>query len=463
MPQGQTGVFFMARLTFAGGIYPYSGKEMTRDEAIQNVLPPEGELFYPLRQHIGAPAVSVVHIGDYVSAGQMIARADGELSAHVFSSVSGQVVAIEELPDIRNVPQECIVIRNDGTYREQYYPENLDYSRLSGEHLLALIRDAGIVGLGGSGLPTHYKLMTANKSTVNTVIANCVECEPYLTGDYRRILEDPWKVIGGLAICLSIFPKARGIIAVSESNREGYQLLRELLINNPRIYVQRCRDKYPQGSERQLIHAITGRTLNAKMLPYEIGCMVLNTETLVAINQAVLMQEPLFTRIITVSGQAAAHPCNLRVRCGETYRDVLEQAGGLRRFSKEGNTLFLAGGPLTGTEIQNLDAPVTKLSSSLICIPKRTVQEQKETPCIRCRRCTQVCPNQIVPMQLIRDVRADNKPAFVEHAGLECCDCGCCSYVCPAKINLSEEIGAMKQACLQNTALAGNYARRYQS
>ena len=453
----------MARLTFAGGIFPYNGKELSRDQHIRNVPPPEGELFYPLQQHIGAPAIPVVQIGEYVYAGQMIARADGELSANIFASVSGQVVAIEMIRDISDQPTECIVIRNDGQYQEVYYPENPDPSHMSRNEILAAIRDAGVVGLGGSGLPTHYKLINANPATMNTVIANCVECEPYLTGDYRRILEDPWKVIGGLAICLSVFPKAKAIIAVSESNREGYRLLRELLINNPRIYVRQCKEKYPQGSERQLIHAITGRTLNAKMLPYEIGCMVLNTETLAAINQAVLMREPLFTRIVTVSGEAAASPCNLRIRCGETYRDLLEQAGGLKRFCRENNTLFLAGGPLTGREIVNLDAPVTKLTSGLVCLSKRSVQEQKETPCIRCRRCTQVCPNQIVPMQLIKDVRKSDKPAFVEHAGLECCDCGCCSYVCPAKINLSEEIGAMKQECLQNSELAGQYARRYQS
>ncbi len=452
----------MARSTFAGGIFPYSGKELSRDKRIRTVEPPEGEMFFPLQQHIGAPALPVVRSGEYVCKGQMIARADGELSANIFSSVSGRVIGVEEIPDETGTPKETIVIDNDGTFREVYYQENPDPSQMSRQDILIAVRNAGIVGLGGSGLPTHYKLMSAGRTMVNTVIANCVECEPYLTGDYRRILEDPWKVIGGVAILLNLFPKAKGIIAVSESNREGYRILRELLINNPRIFVRQCKDKYPQGSERQLIHAITGRTLNARMLPYEIGCLVLNTETLIAVNQAVLMQEPLYTRILTVSGASAAAPCNLRVYCGETYRDVLEQAGGLRKFCKESNTLFLAGGPFTGTQIVNMDAPVTKLSSALICLPIKEIQAQKETPCIRCRRCTQVCPNQIVPMQLIRDVRTNNKPAFVEHAGLECCDCGCCSYVCPARIDLAGEIGAMKRESLQNAALAGDYARRYQ-
>ncbi len=452
----------MAKLTFTGGIFPYSGKELSRNVRIRSVLPPEGEMYFPLQQHIGQAALPVVQPGDYVYRGQLIARADGELSANIFSSVSGVVTAITEIPDETGNPVESIVIDNDGQLQEVYYPGNTDPSQMSRQDILAAIRDAGIVGLGGSGLPTHYKLMNAGEKVVNTIIANCVECEPYLTANYRRILEDPWRVIGGLAIMLNLFPKAKGIIAIAESNREGYQLLRELLINNPRIFVQKCKDKYPQGSERQLIHAITGRTLNARMLPYEIGCLVLNTETLAAVNQAVLVREPLCSRTLTVSGSSVAAPCNLHVYCGETYRDVLEQAGGLRRFCKENNTVFLAGGPMTGTRIMNLDAPVTKLSSALICLPMKTLQSQKETPCIRCRRCSEVCPNQIVPMQLIKDVRNDNKPAFVEHAGLECCDCGCCSYVCPAKIDLSGEIGRMKRDCLQNSALAGEYGRRYQ-
>lgn len=452
----------MARLTFAGGIHPYSGKELAKNKKTREVVPLEEDLVFPLSQHIGSPAVPVVEIGDFVLRGQMIARADGELSANIYSSVSGQVIAEEEVPDLSGEPVLSLVVRNDRQDRRMPISNDTDPTRMTRQEILDAIRDAGIVGLGGSGMPTDYKLSNANRATMNTVIANCVECEPYLTGDYRCILEDPWKVIDGLAIVLGVFPKARGIIAVSDANREGFRLLRKLLIDNPRIYVRQCRDKYPQGSERQLIHAVTGRTLNARMLPYEIGCMVLNAQTLAAVSDAVLLKEPLTSRIMTVSGSSAAAPCNLRVRFGESYREVLEQAGGLRRYCRENNTLFLSGGPLTGTRIRNLDAPVTKLSSALVCLPSEVAAERKETPCIRCRRCSSVCPSQIVPMQLIRDARSGNKPAFAEHDGMECCDCGCCSYVCPAGIDLSAEIGRMKRECLNNRILAGEYARRFQ-
>ena len=452
----------MAARTFTGGIYPYEGKELSRDKEIRTVLPAEGEMIFPLQQHIGAPSIPAVRPGQPVLAGQLIAYADGELSANLHSSVSGRVTAIEDVPDVSGEPVRSIIIDNNGLFQDMSCPEERDLSRLSREKVIGIIRDAGIVGMGGSGLPTHYKLLHSDADRIDTVIANCMECEPYLTSDYRRLLEDPWKIINGLMVLLHIYPKARGIIAVSRNNRAGYQWLRRVLIDNPDIHVQQCSAKYPQGSERQLIHALTGRTLNAKMLPYEIGCLVLNTDTLGAINQAVIMHEPLITRIITVSGPAVNTPCNLRVRCGTSYREVIAQAGGLRRFSNENNTLFLDGGPLMGREIVDLDAPITKLSSAITCFSRKEVQAKRETPCIRCRRCIQVCPNRIVPMQLYRDACSGNRKDFVDHAGLECCDCGCCSYLCPAGINLTARISAMKRECLQDEELAGAYARRYQ-
>lgn len=452
----------MARFTFTGGIYPYSGKSLSRDKEIRTILPGEDEMVFLLKQHIGAPSIPVVREGDAVLAGQLIARADGELSSNLHSSVSGRVLRVGSVYDVTGKKVDAIIIENDRQYAEVMYPKNRDLKTLSRKSVLSIIKDAGIVGMGGSGLPTHYKLLHSNEKIIDTVIANCIECEPYLTSDYRRILEDPWKVINGLMVLLHVYPKARGIIALSESNREGYRLLSSLLLGNSRITVRRCKDKYPQGSERQLIHALTGRTLNAKMLPCEIGCMVLNTDTLVAVNQAVILHEPLITRIVTVSGPSAASCCNLRVRCGTTYRDVLEQAGGLKRGCRESNTILLDGGPLTGRRIVNLDAPITKLSSAITCFSRKDLQQKKESICIRCRRCVEVCPSRIVPMQLYQDAISDRKSVFVENSGLECCECGCCSYVCPAGINLTEKIRNMKHTCLQNEMLAGDYAKRYQ-
>lgn len=450
----------MARLNFKGGVHPYEGRDLSRRKAIETLVPEQGEMVFPLLQHKGNPAAPVVEIGDYVRTGQLIAQADGECSANLHSSVSGQVLAIGKRETADGSLQESIVIGNDGMYEEVTRRDDRSLADLSRRKLLQIIRDAGIVGMGGAGLPTYYKYADANPRKIDTVIANGVECEPYATSDYRRILEEPWKLINGIYVALKLFPGARGYIAVTENNNEAYRMLRGLLRDDPRIYVKKVRAKYPIGSERQLIYALTGRQLNAKMLPYEIGCMVNNIDTLISINQAVVCREPLITRILTVSGDGAAHPGNFRVRIGMTYRDVLEQSGGLRGKLTEEDVLILDGGPMTGSPLKSLDVPVTKLSSSIVCLRKRRIVFQPETPCTRCGRCLSVCPENLAPMQLYKDAMAGNKPAFVEHMGLECCGCGCCSYACPSKISLSDTISRTKVSIRGNVQLSGDYGRR---
>ena len=452
----------MAKHTFTGGVHPFEGKDMSRDVPIKTLLPDTGEMVYPLLQHIGNPSVPVVRRGDYVRTGQLIARADRDPSANLHASVSGQVLGIDKRRTADGSLQPCIIIANDGIFLEIGYPQNRELSFLTRETVLTVVKNAGIVGMGGAGLPTHIKLRSAGEEDIDTIIANCVECEPYLTSDYRRLLENPWKVISGLAVLLQIYPGARGYIAVSEDNAEGYRLLRELLRDDPRIYVKRLRTKYPQGAERQLIYALTGRTLNAKMLPRDIGCLVCNTDTLVAVNQAVIMHEPLITRIVTVTGAAAAQPGNFRVRIGMSYRQVLEQAGGLADGLKQEDALILDGGPMTGVPIRDLDVPITKLSSAIVCLRKEEMQRQKETACTRCSRCLDVCPNRLMPVVLYQDARRSSARSFIDHNGLECCDCGCCSYICPSKISLAAPIIAMRHALLKKPELAGDYARRFQ-
>lgn len=451
----------MAELTFSGGIHPRDGKELSRDSAVQTLFPQNGEMIFPLVQNIGKPAMPVVEAGERVRTGQLIAAAVGELSANLHSSVSGRVLgfAREEMADGQMLTS--MIIENDGLYLEVPYPANRKLETLNRQTVLDTIQAAGIVGMGGSGMPTHYKMMSADAADIDTVIANCVECEPYLTSDYRRILENPWKVINGLMIMLTVFPRARGFIAVSENNEQGYRLLRELLKDNNRIFVKRLKDKYPQGSERQLIYALTGRTLNARMLPGDIGCIVDNTDTLVAINQAVIMHEPLITRIITVSGDGVAKPANFRVRIGMSYRDILEQAGGLAPGLGMKDVIFIDGGPMMGHVMDNLDVPVTKMSSAITVLRRSSLPRYRTSPCTRCGRCVEVCPNSLMPLFLEKDVRQRDVRQFVRHNGLECCDCGCCSYICPAGISLSADIYAMKRGVMRNPRIAGDYTRRF--
>lgn len=451
----------MAELTFSGGVHLRDGKELTRDAAVQTLFPQSGEMVFPLVQNIGKPAVPVVQAGDYVRTGQLIAAAVGELSANLHSSVSGHVLGFARRRVADGLTLTSMIIENDGLYLEVAYPADRKMENLNRQTVLDTIQRAGIVGMGGSGMPTHYKLASADPADIDTVIANCVECEPYLTSDYRRILENPWKVINGLMIELTVFPRARGFIAVSEDNEAGYRLLRELLKDNTRIFVKRLRNKYPQGSERQLIYALTGRTLNARMLPGDIGCIVNNTDTLVAINQAVIMHEPLITRIMTVSGDGVARPSNFRVRLGMSYRDILEQAGGLAKGLHMNDVVFLDGGPMTGHVMDTLDVPVTKLSSAITVLRKSSLVKEKRSACTRCGRCVEVCPNSLMPLYLEKDVRHKSVRAFVRHNGLECCDCGCCSYSCPSGIPLSADINAMKRAAMRNPRMAGEYTRRF--
>lgn len=458
----------MVTQTFEGGVFLRDGKNLTKKRTVQTLLPERGEMIFPLVQHVGRPAIPVVGPGDYVRTGTLIAAADGELSANLHSSVSGTVAAIEKRPVSGGRIQTSIVIDNDGLFLEETPPVDNSFEHLTRKSAYRMIRDAGIVGMGGSGMPTAYKIKQADSGFIDTVIANCVECDPYETSDYRRILEDPWRVISGLMVLLTIFPRARGFLAVSENNREGYRLLRNLLKDNDRIFVKKLSAKYPQGSERQLIYALTGRKLNARMLPSDIGCLVNNTDTLVAINQAVMMRQPLITRILTVTGDALQHPRNFRVRIGTSFRDILEQAGGLRRGLSLDDVVVLDGGPMMGHLVTDLDVPVTKTTSSIVVLKKSALAAPPETACTRCGRCVEVCPNRLSPLFLYEGIsrrRGKDSDAaedeFIRRGGMECSGCGCCSYICPSGIQLSARIYAMKKKIMKKPEKAGDYSRRY--
>ena len=297
----------MAKFTFVGGIHPYDGKELSKDKPIKEVLP-KGDLVYPLSQHIGAPAVPVVQKGDRVLAGQKIAEANGFVSASVFASVSGTVKAIEPRRVVTGDNVMSIVVENDGAYEEVQFPPVKPLEKMSRDEIIGLIREAGIVGMGGAGFPTHVKLSPKEPEKITYVIANCAECEPYLTSDYRRMIEEPHKLINGLKVMLQLFPNAKGVLAIEDNKRDCIELFRKLTKEEPSISVASLRTKYPQGSERHLIYAVTGRAINSTMLPADAGCIVDNVDTIVAVNQAVREGKPLMQRIVTVTGDAVRDP-----------------------------------------------------------------------------------------------------------------------------------------------------------
>jgi len=430
----------MARLTFSGGIHPYDGKDLSKDKSIKEVLP-KGDLVYPLSQHIGAPAQPIVKKGDKVLTGQKIAEAGGFVSAPIYATVSGTVKAIEPRRVVTGDNVMSIVVENDGLYEEVDWPYVKPLEELTAEEKIEMIREAGIVGMGGAGFPTAVKLSPKEPEKIDYVIVNCAECEPYLTSDYRKMLEEPERLVGGLKVILSLFKNARGILAVEDNKPDCIVRLKHITKDEPKITVKALQTKYPQGSERQLIYAATGRAINSSMLPADVGCVVNNVDTVIAVYNAVVEGKPLMYRIVTVTGDAVANPRNYKVRIGTNYHELIEEAGGFKVQPEK----IISGGPMMGFGIFDLDVPTTKTSSALLCLSKDEVAAMEPSACINCGRCVEVCPGRVVPSKLADYAEHYDEEAFVKNNGMECCECGCCSYVCPAKRPLTQVIKSMRK------------------
>ena len=317
---------------------------------------------------------------------------------------------------------------------------------MSREEILDMIARAGIVGMGGAGFPTRVKLSPKEPDKIDYIIANCAECEPYITADYRRMLENTEELVSGMRIVLSLFPNAKGIFAVEDNKKDCIEKLNHAVADEPRMDVKALMTKYPQGAERQLIYAVTKRAINSSMLPADAGCIVDNVETLIGIHTAVAAGKPLTERVVTVSGDAVEAPGNFRVLLGTNHRELIEATGGFKTEPEK----LISGGPMMGFAMVTLDAPVTKTSSSILAFKEDEVSKNPETACINCGRCVEACPSRIIPSRLADYARRHDEESFVAMNGLECVECGSCSYVCPAKRQLKQAIGAMRKIALAN-------------
>lgn len=429
--------------TFHGGIHPGDHKEATNKKEIVNLTPPS-ELIFPLSQHIGTPAKPCVSIGDTVCMGQKIAEADGFVSANIHSSVSGTVKAIEKRLHPNGLPTMSIVIENDGLDTEAAPIEGCgeDYEKKSPKEIIDIIKEAGIVGMGGATFPTHVKLSVPDEAKIDYVIINGAECEPYLTSDHRAMLETPNEIIGGLLVLMHIFGLKDGYIGVENNKTDAIAVLEKeaALVKDKNIHIVTLKTKYPQGAEKQLINAVCGRKMAPGTLPWQVGCIVNNIDTCASTYRAVVKGMPLTTRIVTLGGNALKNPMNYKVRIGTPFSYVIEQSGGLSEPAEK----VLMGGPMMGLSVPNIDVPVIKGTSGILALPAKEAKLDKESPCIRCAKCVYVCPMSLQPNLLDSAARLHDIDKLKKLNVTDCIECGSCAFVCPSKRRQVQQIKIAK-------------------
>ena len=442
-------------LTFRGGVHPKGRKELSREAPLRRFDPTSGEMVFPLAQHIGKPAKAIVKKGDPVLVGQKLGEADGFVSACVISSCSGKVKAVEKRRTIAGTMTECVVVDNDGLYTPiEGLGEKQDLSALTNRDILDRVKNAGIVGLGGAGFPTHVKLAPKAPEKIKFVIANGAECEPYLTCNDQLMRSHASGIVEGLEIALRLYPNAECVIGVEDNKPEAIAAMQKAVSGKERMRVLPLHTKYPQGGERSLIRVIAGVDYPVSMLPADVGCIVLNVGTAYAIGRAVAWNEPLFEHVLTVTGEAVSYPSNFIARDGTTFAQLLAECGGVKDGVEAKKAL--SGGPMMGVAVGSLDVPIQKNTNALTLLAADPVEqaEKDQTFCLHCGRCSTVCPNGLVPALMADAIHMKNWERYEKKLyGLECIACGCCTYICPARRPLTQlfkqtkaEIMARKRA-----------------
>ena len=439
----------MKLLTFKGGIHPPYRKEYTEKKALERAKSPK-VVYIPLQQHIGASATPIVKVGDEVKLGQKIGEKQGFVSSNVHSSVSGKVIGIEEheLPGGRGL---CIVVEND--FKEELHESvkpkgNLE--NLSKEDIISIITEAGIVGMGGGTFPTHIKTSPPSDKQIDAVILNGAECEPYLTADHRLMLENPEDVVFGLKILMKALNVSKGYIGIEVNKLDALESIKKEAQKYSDIQVIPLKVKYPQGAEKQLIYACTGKEVPSGGLPMDVGVVVNNVATAAQIAQTIKTGMPLVERITTVTGSCIKEPKNLIVKVGTLVFEVIQQCGGIKEDKNLGKVVI--GGPMTGTAQYTMDIPVNKGESGILLLDEKESHKQKPQNCIRCGKCVDVCPAFLQPLYISAYSLKNDFESCEKYRVLDCIECGSCSFVCPSArpllqscINAKREIVAKKE------------------
>jgi electron transport complex protein RnfC len=420
-----------------GGVHPAENK-LSAQKAIE-VLPLPKSVFIPVGQHIGAPAEAIVQKGDQVKVGQLIAKSSGFVSANIHSSVSGTVKKVETGPDTSGYPKKGIYIDVEGDIWDEKIDRTSDLNSeisLDSAGILSKIQDAGIVGLGGATFPTHVKLVPPKGMKADVLLINGVECEPYLTSDHRMMLEHTEELIVGVQLLMKALNVTKAAIGIENNKPDAISKIIKTAYKHSNISVVPLKVKYPQGGEKQLIKAVTGREIGSGALPISVGAVVTNIATTFAVYEAVQKNKPLFERVVTVTGKSLKNPSNFKARIGTSIGELIEAAGGL----PENCGKIINGGPMMGKAVTNTEIPVTKGTSGILMMPETEAKRGEIMPCIRCSRCVSVCPMGLEPFLLMTVSEKQIWERAESERIMDCIECGSCSYTCPANRPLLDYI-----------------------
>lgn len=420
--------------SFKGGVHPEEWKYLTEDKAFE-ILPKPKEIILPLTQHLGRQAKPVVKKKDKVKIGQLVAESDGFISAPIHSPVCGTIKDITYTSSAYGIPQKSIIITAEEGEENQFF-EPLDPSTVSSEEIIERVKQAGIVGMGGAAFPTYVKLTPPQDKKIDMLIINACECEPYLTRDYRILMEYPEEFIQGVKLLMKALKVEKGIIGIEDNKIKAAELIGKYLKNEKSLKIALLKTKYPQGAEKMLIYATTRRQVPPGKLPLDVGVVVQNVGTAFSVYQAVVEGKPQIDAYLTVSGLGIENPKNLIVKIGTPIKDILDYCGGI----KDDPVKIIVGGPMMGTPIYDLKTPIMKATSGIVVLSKDEVVEKNIQNCVRCGKCIEICPLNLLPTKLARLVQFKRYEEALKSGIMNCMECGTCCYNCPSNVPIVQWI-----------------------